>query len=105
MGISKIFTTLEKLSASVDNMDKVAAPISKETIKSCCKFVVKEDSVGFIIGKNGTFTKYLLEELKVHMQCYRDTKNRALKYDESVVVSIFPVFTFLYRNSMAIYKT
>ena len=67
VGISKIFSTLEKLSASVDNIEKVAAPISKETIKSCCKFVVKEDSVGFIIGKNGSFTKYLLEELKVHM--------------------------------------
>jgi hypothetical protein len=34
IGITKIFVTLEKMSMSVDNIEKVAAPISKETIKS-----------------------------------------------------------------------
>lgn len=45
--------------------------------------------MGFIIGRNGSFTKFLGEDLKVHMSCYRDKGNRALKYDESVVVSDF----------------
>lgn len=94
LGISKIFQALERLSANVDNMEKVAAPIAKDSIKSCCKFVVKEDSISFIIGKHGSFTKYLLEELKVQMQCFRDTKNRALKIDESIVVSSYNVSYF-----------
>lgn len=88
VGCLKIYQSLEKMSSTVDNIEKVAEPIPKDKIKSCCKFVVKEDSVGFIIGKNGSFTKYLQDELKVQMQAYRDKQNRALKYDESVVVSI-----------------
>jgi hypothetical protein len=44
--------------------------------------------VSFIIGRNGSFTKFLKEELKVHMQAYNDKHNRALKKDEDVVVCI-----------------
>ena len=54
-----------------------------------CKFVVKDESVGFIIGKNGSFTKYLQDELKVHMNCYKEKNNRALRADESVVVRFY----------------
>lgn len=38
---------------SVEEIDKKAAPIPKDKIKSSVKFVVKEEGVGFIIGKNG----------------------------------------------------
>lgn len=84
----KIYSTLEKYSFQVEDIEKKAEPIQKDKVKSCCKYVVKEESVGFIIGKNGSFTKYLQDELNVHMNCYRDKANRALRADESVVVSI-----------------
>ena len=56
-------------------------------MKAQAKFVVKEDQVSFIIGKSGSFTKFLKEELRVHMQAYNDKHNRALKKDEDVIVS------------------
>lgn len=64
-------------------------PIPKDKIKSSAKFVVKEDGVGFIIGKNGTFTKYMQDKLKVYLKCYRDKYSRSLKYDESIAVLLF----------------
>ena len=39
-----------------------------------------------MIGKNGSFTRYLADELKVSMSCYRDKANRALRHDESIAV-------------------
>lgn len=49
---------------------------------------MKEDSVGFIIGKNGAFTKWLQDHLNIYLKCYREKQNRSLKSDESIVVSI-----------------
>jgi len=57
--VLKIYTTLEKFAHSVEDIDKKAEPIPKDKIKSCAKFVIKEEGVGFIIGKNGSFTKYM----------------------------------------------
>jgi len=37
-------------------------------VKAQAKFVVKEDQVSFIIGKSGSFTKFLKEERLVQMQ-------------------------------------
>ena len=48
---------------------------------------MKEESIGFIIGKNGSFTKFLQDEIRVHLNCFRDKGNRALRHDESVAVS------------------
>lgn len=50
------------------------------------KFIIKEESVGFIIGKNGSFTKYMQEELDVYIKCFRDRHNKALESDESIAV-------------------
>ena len=50
--------------------------------------MIKEEGVGFIIGKNGSFTKYMQEELDIYLKCYRDKYNRALESDESIAVSI-----------------
>lgn len=47
--------------------------------------MVKDDSVSFIIGRRGAFTNFLKDEMRVHMQCYSDKNNRALKYDENIV--------------------
>ena len=62
--------------------------------------------MSFIIGRKGNFTSFLRDELRVHMQCYSDKNNRALKYDENIVVIIFShtIFTFS-RNSQEVYKT
>lgn len=84
----KIYNALEKFSSSVENVEKVAEPISIEKVKAQVKFVVKEDQVSFIIGPKGSFTKHLKDKLHVHMQCYTDKHNRALKPDEDVVVSL-----------------
>lgn len=55
--------------------------------------MVKEEAVGFIIGKNGNFTKFMQDELKVYLKCYRDKYNRALKHDESIAVSLIFLMT------------
>jgi transcription antitermination factor NusA-like protein len=81
----KIYNSLEKFSSSVEDVEKVAEPISKDKVKAQVKFVVKDDSVSFIIGRKGNFTSFLRDELRVHMQCYSDKNNRALKYDENIV--------------------
>lgn len=83
----QIYQNLEKNAYSVDDIDKKAEPILKNKIKSTIKFVIKEDSVGFIIGKNGSFTKYMQEELDIYLKCYRDKQNKALEPDESIAVS------------------
>ncbi len=90
----KIYNSLEKFSSSIDDVEKVAEPISKDKVKAQVKFVVKDDSVSFIIGRKGSFTSFLKEELRVHMQCYSDKNNRALKYDENIVVRSL----FLFNN-------
>jgi hypothetical protein len=48
--------------------------------------VVKEESVGFLIGKSGSFTKYMQEEMEIYLKCYRDKSNRAIEPDESIAV-------------------
>ena len=76
----KIYNSLEKFSSSVDDVEKVAVsfqtlimnyeiqePISKDKVKAQVKFVVKDDSVSFIIGRKGNFTSFLRDELRVHM--------------------------------------
>jgi hypothetical protein len=50
---------------------------------------VKEESVGFLIGKNGSFTKYMQDELNIFLKCYRDKTNRAIDPDESIAVRIY----------------
>ena len=49
--------------------------------------MVKEDQVGFIIGKSGSFTKFLKDEHGVQMQAYKEKHNRGIYEDEKVIVS------------------
>lgn len=67
-------------------LNEIQEPIPKDKIKSCAKFVMKEEGVGYIIGKNGSFTKYMQDQLNIYLKCFRDKYNRALKTDESIVV-------------------
>ena len=57
--------------------------MSKETLKVTAKFVVSEDSQGYLIGKNGSFTKQMMEN-GVYMKCMKDRHNKALKAREAV---------------------
>ena len=60
--------------------------MSKDLIKTLAKFVVSERTQGFLIGKNGSFTKELMD-CGVYMKCYKDRHNRALKPQEAICVS------------------
>ena len=59
--------------------DDLQEPLPKDRIKSSVKIVIKEEGVGYIIGKNGSFTKYMQDKLNVYLKCYRDKYNRTLK--------------------------
>lgn len=39
-----------------------AKPLSKADLKTTAKFVISEDSQGYLIGKHGIFTKKLEEK-------------------------------------------
>lgn len=101
---------MEKYAYSVEDADKKAEPIPKNKIKSTVKFVVKEESVGFLIGKNGSFTKFMQEELDIYMKIYRDRHNRALESDESVAVRYLYFLSIIdddgkFRQSLVRYRS
>ena len=42
-----------------------------------------------MIGKKGSFTRYMQEELDVYFKCERERDNDALEKDEYVAVSFY----------------
>ena len=53
------------------------------------RFAFMGDSVGYIIGKQGSFTKLLKEELDIHLKCSDEPYNKALAKNETVLVYIY----------------
>lgn len=47
------------------------------------KFVISEDSQGYLIGKHGVFTKSL-EDIGIYMHCGKEQSNKALRPREAV---------------------
>ena len=77
---SIIYNTLEEQAYLIKDWDKIKTEsISKEDIKLTAKFIVDTDACGFIIGRNGNFTKYLESNLNIYMRCDKDDNNRILK--------------------------
>jgi hypothetical protein len=52
-----IFELLEKNASPEDISQPSMAPQFKTEIKTVAKFVISEDSQGYLIGKHGVFTK------------------------------------------------
>ena len=79
-----IYDLLERQAHTITDYDsRVAKPKSKEEIKTTAKFVVSEDSQGYLIGKKGSFTK-LLQDNGIYMKCYTDKKNRQIRPSEAI---------------------
>lgn len=53
-------------------------------MKITSKFIVDTAACGFIIGRNGNFTKYLEHKLHIYMRCDKDDNNRILKPYQSI---------------------
>jgi len=69
----------------IKDWDKIKTEsISKEDIKLTAKFIVDTEACGFIIGRNGNFTKYLESNLNIYMRCDKDDNNRILKSYQSI---------------------
>ena len=81
-----IYKCLERQAHNVKNFgQKQAEPISKDNLKTSAKFVILEAAAGFIIGKQGAFTKFLEEEMNIYMKCFRDHHNiKSLHKDETI---------------------
>jgi predicted PilT family ATPase len=58
-------------------------PLTKQELKTIAKFVISEDSQGYLIGKHGIFTKQL-EDIGIYMHCGKEQSNRALRGKEAV---------------------
>jgi len=58
-GIASVMNFIEEQAVSVDNIDKPAFSISKQQTKTNCRLAIKSESSGYLIGKDGTFTKFL----------------------------------------------
>ena len=78
-----IFELLEKNASIEDISQPQVKPLSKSEIKTVAKFVISEDSQGYLIGKHGVFTKQL-EDIKIYMHCGKEEKNKALRQREAV---------------------
>jgi transcription antitermination factor NusA-like protein len=83
--VTIMYNTLEEQAYLIKDWDKIRTQsISREDIKLTAKFIVETDCCGFIIGKNGNFTKYLESSLGIYMRCDRDSENRILKPYQSI---------------------
>jgi hypothetical protein len=80
-----MYDTLEEQAHLIKDWEKMTSQtISKDDIKLLAKFIVDTDCCGFVIGKNGNFTKYLETNLGIYMRCDRDNENRILKSYQSI---------------------
>ena len=57
-----IYEILEQQATEEDLRTVAAKPLSKADLKTTAKFVISEDSQGYLIGKHGIFTKKLEEK-------------------------------------------
>lgn len=78
-----IFELLEKNASPEDISQPSMAPQFKTEIKTVAKFVISEDSQGYLIGKHGVFTKQL-EDIRIYMHCGKEERNKALRQREAV---------------------
>lgn len=82
--VNLLYECLERNAYTVEDFESATAkPMSKDSIKTTAKFVISENSMGFLIGKHGAFTK-CLQENGIYMKCYKDRHNRALKSREAI---------------------
>lgn len=75
---------IEEQAVGFDDIHKVAQGIDKKEHAARCRLAIKTESSGYLIGKDGTFTKFLSEQLKVNMSIKPERDNYSLKEDESV---------------------
>lgn len=86
--------TLEERSIHVDEIEKVPKPVemARMTVPLLlikAKFGVDKKAVGFLIGKDGSFTKKLCDENSVSIKISDDEDVRCLGRDESCCVLIW----------------
>lgn len=75
-----MYNSLEEQAYLIKDWDKAkTVQLSREEIKVTAKFIVDTAACGFIIGRNGNFTKYLEHQLGIYMRCDKDDNNRILK--------------------------
>ena len=63
--IAMIYGLLEERAEDFKDITEPAKPFNIKSIKVTAKFVIDHKVVGFIIGRNGQFTKYCLEKYDV----------------------------------------
>jgi exosome complex RNA-binding protein Rrp4 len=78
-----IYEILERNARDDDLKTVYVKPLAKTEIKTIAKFVIAEDSQGYLIGKHGVFTKQL-EDIHIYMHCGKETANKALMPREAV---------------------
>ena len=75
-----MYSTLEEQAYLIKDWAHVKTEqISREDVKLTAKFIVDTEACGFIIGRQGNFTKYLEHRLNIYMRCDKDDNNRILK--------------------------
>lgn len=79
----QIYELLERQASSEDLKEQKVRQVHKSSIKTKAKFVISEDSQGYLIGKHGFFTKQL-EDKGIYMHCGTDSGNEALRPREAV---------------------
>ena len=79
----QIYELLERQASSEDLKEQKVKQVTKSSIRTKAKFVISEDSQGYLIGKHGSFTKQL-EDIGIYMHCGKDQQNRALRPREAV---------------------
>jgi len=80
-----MYSTMEEQAHTVKGWEAIKnEPISKEDIKLTAKFIVDTEACGFIIGRQGNFTKYLESRLEIYMRCDKDDNNRILRNYQSI---------------------
>jgi len=83
-GVQAVMNFIEEQAVGFDDIHKVAQGIDKKEQVSKCRIAIKTESSGYLIGKDGQFTKFLLDQFRVNMSIKPERDNYSLKQDESV---------------------
>lgn len=65
VGCEMVYDLLEERAYAFQDFHKVAQPIRLDKVRTQAKFVCPEECMGYIIGRNGNFTKLLSDKYDV----------------------------------------
>lgn len=86
--IAMIYGLLEERAEDFKDITEPAKPFNIKTIKVTAKFVIDHKVVGFIIGRNGQFTRYCLEKHDVILKIVDKRRYQKLRSYEDVAILV-----------------